>query len=147
MGCWEHWDFVKSNILLLYCTLLALPCSLKFFQIWMCGGSLEVMPCSRVGHIFRYARPYGSPNNTDTASINSMRTVAVWFDEYQEKFYSKKPWLEGRAYGDVTERVELRKKLNCSNFDWYINNVFPELKSLWISSESIFCSVQCFVNP
>lgn len=48
----------------------------------MCGGSLEIIPCSRVGHVFRRRRPYGSPNGEDTMTYNSLRAAHVWLDEY-----------------------------------------------------------------
>lgn len=51
-------------------------------QAWQCGGSIAVIPCSRVGHIFRYSRPYSNPNGTDTASYNTVRTALVWLDNY-----------------------------------------------------------------
>ena len=54
----------------------------KTFQIWQCGGRLEIVPCSRVGHIFRNRRPYGDPSGTDTMTKNSMRVAKVWMDEY-----------------------------------------------------------------
>jgi hypothetical protein len=29
--------------------------------------------------------------------------------------------------GDVTDRRQIRKKLECKNFQWYLNNIYPEL--------------------
>jgi len=49
----------------------------------MCGGTLELIPCSRVGHVFRRRRPYGSPTGEDTMTRNSLRVAHVWLDEYK----------------------------------------------------------------
>lgn len=98
------------------------------FRIWMCGGGLFIIPCSRVGHIFRKRRPYGSPEGQDTMTHNSLRLAHVWLDEYKEQYFSLRPDLRTRSYGNISERVELRKKLGCKSFKWYLDNIYPEMQ-------------------
>ncbi|KAL8598362.1 hypothetical protein ACOMHN_047683 [Nucella lapillus] len=94
------------------------------FKAWMCNGSVELIPCSHVGHIFRKSNPIKWTSNI--GNRNSIRVAEVWMDDYKNYFYERINYNLG-DFGDVTERKLLRQNLGCHNFDWYLKNVFPNM--------------------
>ncbi|KAM8967731.1 polypeptide N-acetylgalactosaminyltransferase 4-like [Pelodytes ibericus] len=93
------------------------------FRVWQCGGTLEIHPCSHVGHVFPKKAPYARPNFLS----NTARAAEVWMDGYKEHFYNRNPPARKEKYGDISERQTIRDKLQCKSFDWYLKNVFPDL--------------------
>ncbi|VCW78046.1 unnamed protein product [Gulo gulo] len=64
-----------------------------------------------------------------SVTYNNLRLVHVWLDQYKEQFFLRQPGLKSVAYGNISERAELRKRLGCKPFQWYLDNVFPELET------------------
>jgi len=55
----------------------------------MCGGTLEQVMCSHVGHIFRQRSPYAWRTGSNVLKKNSIRLAEVWLDEYKKYYYER----------------------------------------------------------
>ena len=109
-------------------------------QVWMCGGEIEIVPCSRVGHIFRNDNPYSFPKDrVRTVERNLARVAEVWLDEYKELFYGHAYHLvlKNLDVGDLTQQIQLRKKLQCRSFRWYLENVYPDLEAPLVKASGL----------
>lgn len=124
-------------------------------KLWMCGGQIEIVPCSRIGHIFRKKHPYEFPlGNRFTYlkysfifqimetiyfiviiisclcvdSRNTKRIAEGWLQDFKHFFYSLHPNARNIEINSIHETQLLREQLQCHQFSWYLQNVFQELR-------------------
>ncbi|NWT82147.1 GLT15 acetylgalactosaminyltransferase, partial [Lanius ludovicianus] len=115
---------------------------LFFTLTWLCGGSVEIIPCSRVGHVYRNHFPHAF-SYEEAIVRNKIRIAETWLGSFKENFYKHdtvafliskvKTSVEVSEVcveiekPDCSERLQLQKRLGCRNFQWFISNVYPEL--------------------
>lgn len=110
------------------------------FKLWQCGGSIEWVPCSHVGHVYRSFMPYNFGKLAQKVkgpiiTHNYKRVIETWFDEkYKKYFYTREPLAEYVNMGDIGQQLALKNKLQCKSFQWFMDEVaydvlykFPEL--------------------
>ncbi|XP_069108635.1 polypeptide N-acetylgalactosaminyltransferase 10-like [Argopecten irradians] len=97
-------------------------------RVWLCGGSMKISPCSRVGHIFKIDHPF----KWDYSELvsNNRRTAEMWLGDYRKYFYYfnagfAKPPNDSDKF-DIMDPI--KKRFKCKDFSWLIRNVFPELE-------------------
>uniref|UniRef100_A0A7N4V1F7 Polypeptide N-acetylgalactosaminyltransferase n=1 Tax=Sarcophilus harrisii TaxID=9305 RepID=A0A7N4V1F7_SARHA len=101
-------------------------------KAWQCGGKIEILPCSRIAHLQRAHKPY-SLIISPLMKRNALRVAEIWMDNYKYMVYLA--WNlplknHGIDFGEVSSKIELRKKLKCKSFDWYLKNIYPNLMPL-----------------
>ncbi|XP_078210384.1 polypeptide N-acetylgalactosaminyltransferase 15 isoform X3 [Callithrix jacchus] len=99
------------------------------FKAWLCGGSIEILPCSRVGHIYRNQDAHSLLNQEATLR-NKVRIAETWLGSFKETFYRHSPEafsLSKAEKPDCMERLQLQRRLGCRTFHWFLANIYPEL--------------------
>lgn len=48
-------------------------------------------------------------------------------EPYKQAFFDNVPDMIGVDPGNLTDRRLLRKKLQCKDFQWYLDNVHPDM--------------------
>ncbi|AWP21834.1 putative polypeptide N-acetylgalactosaminyltransferase 15 [Scophthalmus maximus] len=98
-------------------------------RVWSCGGSMEVVPCSRVAHLERHHLPYRLPDQ-ELLQRNKIRIADTWMDAYRKIFYRRDTlahFIRQSESPNIAERVRLKRNLGCRNFYWYLTVVYPQL--------------------
>lgn len=99
------------------------------FKIWLCGGRMLQIPCSHVAHTSKLSSKYKRDHyGIDYSARNLKRVAEVWMDDYKTELYLTDPGRYARAEaGDLTEAFALKKRLNCKPFQWFLDNIAPEI--------------------
>lgn len=100
-------------------------------KVWRCGGSIEIVPCSRMGHLFR--EPSHRPYNVDVDVVvyNYKRLAELWAKDHLDYFYKMKPEAVDMKLTDMEQVIEnynsLENELGCKDMEWYLENIDHEM--------------------
>eukprot|EP00397_Hematodinium_sp_SG-2012_P014273 GEMP01014505.1.p1 GENE.GEMP01014505.1~~GEMP01014505.1.p1 ORF type:complete len:637 (+),score=139.26 GEMP01014505.1:563-2473(+) len=101
------------------------------FKIWQCGGKMQSIPCSRIGHVFRTGKYWQGlvfSVGPHVITRNKLRAAAVWMDDAATIVELAFPVLPAdQSIGDLSVPRKVRDRLQCHDFNWYLSTVYPEL--------------------
>ena len=96
-------------------------------KTWLCGGVVEMIPCSKIGHLYR-AAPWQSfyPRQQYVAK-NMMRFAHVWMDGYLQELVlrvqHKSNLRDWPHPGNLEDRYEIKRKNKCRPYQYYIDKI------------------------
>ncbi|KAH8261212.1 hypothetical protein KR044_005351 [Drosophila immigrans] len=110
-------------------------------KIWLCGGRLLEVPCSRVGHLYRRGSFHAQYTKSNSASKvlgrNYRRVAEVWLDEYKDKLYVNLPHLTHIKVGSLSKQKALRQRLQCKPFKWFLDHLASDFLAVYPLEEPV----------
>ncbi|CAL7949814.1 unnamed protein product [Xylocopa violacea] len=67
----------------------------------------------------------------DFLGRNYKRVAEVWMDEYAEYIYRRRPYLRSLDPGNLKEQKDLRARLHCKPFKWFMDNIAFDLVDVY----------------
>lgn len=64
-------------------------------------------------------------------------------DDYA-KYYYQRIGSDKGDFGDISARLQLRDDLGCKTFQWYLDNIFPELVRIFELSNALIILINLF---
>lgn len=58
---------------------------------------------------------------------NYKRVAEVWMDEYKEYLYNRRPQYRSLEAGDLSAQKEIRERLKCKPFKWFMKEIAFDL--------------------
>ncbi|XP_058513161.1 polypeptide N-acetylgalactosaminyltransferase 15 isoform X3 [Ochotona princeps] len=102
------------------------------FKAWLCGGSVEILPCSRVGHVYQDWEAHSLVDQE--AMLRSKVCLAeTWLGSFKDTFYRHSPEAFSLSQAEkplCPEHLQLQRRLGCRTFHWFLANIYPELYPL-----------------
>jgi len=100
------------------------------FRAWQCGGTIELIPCSRVGHVFGGMGAGCGWPGAPPGGINKWRAIESWVDPEYKKYFERFLPRPSVPLGDLSNMLEVKERLKCKSFKWFLKEAWPEC---WIN--------------
>ncbi|GFN89379.1 polypeptide n-acetylgalactosaminyltransferase [Plakobranchus ocellatus] len=111
-------------------------------RVWLCGGQVELIPCSRVGLINTSRGLLGVQRVPFSSYLRGAKKIAeLWLDEYKRFFYAVRPSARMQPLSDLSSFRKLKEKNKCHSFKWFLTNIYPQLLPL-VSEEIAYGSLR-----
>jgi polypeptide N-acetylgalactosaminyltransferase len=96
-------------------------------KVWLCGGIVQMIPCSKIGHLYRGAHWQKIYPDAKYIWKNILRFILVWMEGEEQKLaleVLQKGSLSKKVNpGDLRDRYRIKADNKCKPYQYYIDQL------------------------